>query len=159
MQLVLTRDRAMQASLFAVCVGAGEFAVMNYRVTGEFRAPFRVFPFLEETSPFKVELVVKIRADMPESNYGSNVVVRFPVPRNAATGAYAQPCPPPPHHWCQHSLSAVPSAVNPELGPAASAVSLTSSKVAAAAAPCACNVCTAALLTHSSACGYVIVYM
>lgn len=55
-------------SLFSACSGhsaivfifVGEFAVMNYRVTGEFRAPFRVFPFLEETSPFKVELVVKV---------------------------------------------------------------------------------------------------
>jgi hypothetical protein len=34
---------------------------MNYRVTGEFRAPFRLFPFVEETSPYKVELVLKVR--------------------------------------------------------------------------------------------------
>jgi AP-4 complex subunit mu-1 len=33
---------------------------MNYRVTGEFRAPFRVFPFLEESTPYKVELVLKV---------------------------------------------------------------------------------------------------
>ena len=38
----------------------GEFVVMNYRVTGEFRAPFRLFPFVEETSPYKVELVLKV---------------------------------------------------------------------------------------------------
>ena len=58
---------------------------MNYRVTNEFRAPFRVFPFLEEQSPFKVELVLKVRADIPESNYGCNVVITFPTPRTAAT--------------------------------------------------------------------------
>ena len=103
----------------------GEFVVMNYRVTSEFRPPFRIFPALEEASPYKIELVLKvgrsihmvrcrsyeylarlspsspsvnntftaaclpyffqIRADIPESNYGSNVIVRFPVPKNSAT--------------------------------------------------------------------------
>lgn len=58
---------------------------MNYRVTGDFRAPFRIFPIVEETSPHKVELLLKIRADIPENNYGANVTIRFPVPRNAAT--------------------------------------------------------------------------
>lgn len=32
----------------------GEFVVMNYRVTSEFRPPFRVFPLVEELSPYKV---------------------------------------------------------------------------------------------------------
>ena len=58
---------------------------MNYRITGDFRAPFRVFPVIEETSPHKVELLLKVRADIPENNYGANVTIRFPVPRNAAT--------------------------------------------------------------------------
>ncbi|RYG53734.1 hypothetical protein EON66_08110 [archaeon] len=40
----------------------GEFVVMNYRVTSEFRTPFRIFPTLEETSPYKVELVLRVRA-------------------------------------------------------------------------------------------------
>lgn len=60
----------------------GEFTVINYRVTGEFRAPFRIFPFVEELSPTKIEMVLKIRADMPDSNYGANVIIRFPVPLN-----------------------------------------------------------------------------
>ena len=34
---------------------------MNYRVTSEFRPPFRIFPVLEETSPYKIELVLKVR--------------------------------------------------------------------------------------------------
>ena len=95
---------------------------MNYRITGDFRAPFRIFPIVEETSSHKVELLLKvrasdsprddvwrgslcgcpsahpcclgptravadsqIRADIPENNYGANVTIRFPVPRNAAT--------------------------------------------------------------------------
>ena len=28
----------------------GEFVVMNYRMSSEFRSPFRIFPFLEEVS-------------------------------------------------------------------------------------------------------------
>ncbi|CAK4074110.1 unnamed protein product [Aphanomyces euteiches] len=60
----------------------GEFTVINYRITGEFRAPFRIFPFVEETSPTKIEMVLKIRADMPDNNYGANVIIRFPVPHN-----------------------------------------------------------------------------
>jgi len=63
----------------------GEFAVLNYRVTNEFRQPFRIFPFFELVSPYKVELIIKIRADIPEQNYGGNVCVELPVPTNCQT--------------------------------------------------------------------------
>jgi len=63
----------------------GEFVVMNYRITSEFRAPFRIFPFFELVSPYKVELIVKVRADIPETNYGGNVVVSFPVPKSTSS--------------------------------------------------------------------------
>ena len=63
----------------------GEFVAMNYRVTSEFRAPFRIFPVLEESSQFKVELVLRVRADIPEKTHGSNVVIRFPVPKTASS--------------------------------------------------------------------------
>ncbi len=40
----------------------GEFVLMNYRITGDtFRAPFRIFPFFELISPYKVELIIKVR--------------------------------------------------------------------------------------------------
>lgn len=65
----------------------GEFVVMNYRVTSEFRPPFRVFPLVEELSPYKLEVIVKIRADIPDSNYGSNVAVRFAVPRTSSSAS------------------------------------------------------------------------
>jgi len=38
----------------------GEFVVMNYRITSDFRTPFRIFPFFELISPHKVELVLKV---------------------------------------------------------------------------------------------------
>jgi len=62
----------------------GEFVVMNYRMTGEFRAPFRIFPFIELVSPYKVELIVKIRADIPEQNHGGNVIIFIPVPKSTS---------------------------------------------------------------------------
>lgn len=62
----------------------GEFVVMNYRISSDFRTPFRIFPFFELVSPYKVELIVKIRADIPEQNYGANVSVEFPVPKNTS---------------------------------------------------------------------------
>ncbi len=34
----------------------GEFILLNYRITGEFRAPFRIFPTVEEMSPYKVRV-------------------------------------------------------------------------------------------------------
>ena len=63
----------------------GEFNVMTYRVAGEFRAPFRVQPHLEEISPTRVDFVLKVRADIPASSAGSHIVIRFPVPSTAAT--------------------------------------------------------------------------
>jgi len=63
----------------------GEFSVLNYRVTNEFRQPFRIFPFFELVSPYKVELIIKIRADIPEQNYGGNVCVELPVPADCQT--------------------------------------------------------------------------
>jgi len=62
----------------------GEFVVMNYRITSDFRTPFRIFPFFELSSPYKMELIVKIRADIPEHNYGGNVIVQFPVPKTTS---------------------------------------------------------------------------
>ncbi|GAB5030969.1 coatomer protein gamma sub-unit [Nannochloropsis oceanica] len=63
----------------------GEFILLNYRITGEFRAPFRIFPTVEEISPYRLEMSLMIRADIPESNYGANVQVRIPMPRSAVS--------------------------------------------------------------------------
>lgn len=78
-------DEFESAKTLSLIPPDGEFVVMNYRITGDFRAPFRIFPFVEESSPHKVELLLKVRADIPDTNYGANVTIKFPVPRNAAT--------------------------------------------------------------------------
>eukprot|EP00927_Polykrikos_kofoidii_P030381 TRINITY_DN2613_c0_g2_i1.p1 TRINITY_DN2613_c0_g2~~TRINITY_DN2613_c0_g2_i1.p1 ORF type:complete len:477 (+),score=75.60 TRINITY_DN2613_c0_g2_i1:100-1431(+) len=63
----------------------GEFAVMNYRVAGDFRVPFRIFPVMETPSPHRVEITIKVRADMQEQNFGANVQVSCVLPKTTAT--------------------------------------------------------------------------
>jgi AP-4 complex subunit mu-1 len=63
----------------------GEFAVLNYRVTGDIRCPFKIFPSIEETGQYKVEVLCMIRAEIPEGIHSSNIIVNIPVPR-ATTG-------------------------------------------------------------------------
>lgn len=58
----------------------GEFVLMNYRVTGDYVAPFRIYPFIEDNGTSQLEFVVRVRADLPTNNFGSNVQVVFPVP-------------------------------------------------------------------------------
>jgi len=65
----------------------GEFVVMNYRITSDFRTPFRISPFFELSSPYKCELIVKIKADIPDHNYGGNVVVEIPVPKDTSSAS------------------------------------------------------------------------
>jgi len=62
----------------------GEFTVMNYRVTSDFQAPFRIFPFIDEISNYKVELVLKVRACFPKETYASHAILKFPVPKLTA---------------------------------------------------------------------------
>ena len=96
----------------------GEFTLMNYRVTSEFRAPFRIFPFFELVNSYsqctaadphpthrrrasppsqpltvsspllsrcaEVELIIKVRADIPENAKGTSVVVSVPVPKGCS---------------------------------------------------------------------------
>ena len=38
----------------------GEFVVMNYRITTDFSAPFKVFTFFETVNQYKTELVLKV---------------------------------------------------------------------------------------------------
>lgn len=59
----------------------GEFSLLNYRITADFRVPFRLIPSLEEPGPYKVDATIIIRAEIPEASYGSNVIIKVPVPR------------------------------------------------------------------------------
>lgn len=60
----------------------GEFVILNYRITADFRCPFRITPIIEEPpGGYKLDIIVAIRADIPEANHGTNVVIRVPLPR------------------------------------------------------------------------------
>uniref|UniRef100_A0A7R9WWM0 MHD domain-containing protein n=1 Tax=Craspedostauros australis TaxID=1486917 RepID=A0A7R9WWM0_9STRA len=59
----------------------GEFVVLNYRVTGDFATPFRIFPSIEEVEPKKLEITILIRADMPSNHFGANVSIEMPLPK------------------------------------------------------------------------------
>ena len=67
----------------------GEFAVLNYRVTGDFRAPFRVNTTLEEIEGnlCRLDILCVIRADLPFTNHATNVTIRIPVPRSTIVGS------------------------------------------------------------------------
>jgi AP-4 complex subunit mu-1 len=62
----------------------GEFVVLNYRVTGDFTTPFRIFPSIEEVEPKKLEITILIRAEMPSNHFGANVSVELPLPKCTA---------------------------------------------------------------------------
>lgn len=65
----------------------GEFVVLNYRMTSEFRPPFRIFPTIEETSPTVIELSCHVRAEIPENHFGANVSIEIPLPRSTAAAS------------------------------------------------------------------------
>ncbi|QDZ19033.1 mu subunit of clathrin adaptor [Chloropicon primus] len=60
----------------------GEFALMNYRTTREIRPPFRVTTSLNDSGPFKVELVMKIRAEFAQRIVAPALSISMPVPKS-----------------------------------------------------------------------------
>eukprot|EP00573_Skeletonema_grethae_P007755 CAMPEP_0201694970 /NCGR_PEP_ID=MMETSP0578-20130828/7069_1 /ASSEMBLY_ACC=CAM_ASM_000663 /TAXON_ID=267565 /ORGANISM="Skeletonema grethea, Strain CCMP 1804" /LENGTH=480 /DNA_ID=CAMNT_0048180735 /DNA_START=47 /DNA_END=1486 /DNA_ORIENTATION=- len=60
----------------------GEFIVLSYRMTGEFKTPFRIFPSIEEVEANKLEIAVHIRAEIPDNHFGANVAIEVPLPHS-----------------------------------------------------------------------------
>ncbi|KNA03787.1 hypothetical protein SOVF_205760 [Spinacia oleracea] len=58
----------------------GEFSVMNYRMTQEFKPPFRVTALIEEAGALKAEVIIKIRAEFPSSATANTILVQMPLP-------------------------------------------------------------------------------
>ena len=61
----------------------GEFVLMNYRIREVSKLPFRIYPSVETVASDRVDVQIAIRADLPEQNYGSNLLVSLPLPENA----------------------------------------------------------------------------
>jgi AP-4 complex subunit mu-1 len=58
---------------------------MNYRVASEFQAPFRVFPYIEEVSNYKLELLLKVKALFLKTTVASYVIIKFAVPKTTSS--------------------------------------------------------------------------
>lgn len=56
---------------------------MNYRINGEFPAPFRIYPFIEESTPYKLTVTLKVRSSFPPNHFGTGIVVKFNVPKSS----------------------------------------------------------------------------
>ncbi|XP_031394499.1 AP-4 complex subunit mu [Punica granatum] len=59
----------------------GEFPVMNYRMTQEFKPPFRVNALIEEAGNLRAEVTIKIRAEFPSNITANTIVVQMPLPK------------------------------------------------------------------------------
>ncbi|KAF5740792.1 AP-4 complex subunit mu isoform X1 [Tripterygium wilfordii] len=58
----------------------GEFPVMNYRMTQEFKPPFRINALVEEAGSLKAEVILKVHADFSSSVTANTILVQMPLP-------------------------------------------------------------------------------
>ena len=63
----------------------GIFDVMTYRISENINLPFKIVPVVQEyPEQNKIELSIRLKAIFEESNFGTNVVCKIPVPANTA---------------------------------------------------------------------------
>ena len=63
----------------------GVFDVMTYRISENINLPFKIDPVIQEyPDQNKIEIRVKIKSIFEESNFGTSVVCKIPVPTNTA---------------------------------------------------------------------------
>ncbi|KJE96759.1 clathrin adaptor complexe medium subunit [Capsaspora owczarzaki ATCC 30864] len=60
----------------------GEVVLMNYRLTRELPLPFRITPFVEQVSGTRIDLVLKLRCEVPRNIAANQMVVRIPLPKS-----------------------------------------------------------------------------
>ncbi|KAL9255227.1 AP-4 complex subunit mu-like protein [Drosera capensis] len=58
----------------------GEFPVMNYRMTQEFKPPFRVNALIEEAGSLRAEVIIKVRAEFSPNTTANTISVQMPLP-------------------------------------------------------------------------------
>ncbi|RIA04293.1 hypothetical protein BRARA_K01495 [Brassica rapa] len=66
----------------------GEFPVMNYRMTQEFRPPFHVNTLIEEAGRIKAEVTIKIRAEFPSDIIANTIAVQMPLPNYTSRASF-----------------------------------------------------------------------
>jgi len=62
----------------------GEFELMKYRITQNVNLPFKVVPVVTEHGTSRVEYDIKIKGNFSSKLFASNVILKIPVPKNAA---------------------------------------------------------------------------
>mmetsp|Transcript_36411 Transcript_36411/g.91475 ORF Transcript_36411/g.91475 Transcript_36411/m.91475 type:complete len:449 (+) Transcript_36411:652-1998(+) len=62
----------------------GEFSIMNFRSTGDFRPPFRLITTVDEMNPYKVEVLIRLKAEFPADKKASTLQVKIPMPQYAS---------------------------------------------------------------------------
>lgn len=65
----------------------GEFVLMHYRIASVQTLPFRIYPSVTFQGMDRVDVQISVRADIPDQNYGSNIVVSIPVPEGTVRSA------------------------------------------------------------------------
>lgn len=63
----------------------GEYTIMSYKCTGTFTLPFRVFITVEKESDYKIDVIVRIKCELPKLSYATNVLVRIPLPSSTSS--------------------------------------------------------------------------
>ena len=58
----------------------GESCIMRYRLKDGFVVPFKIFPFLNLESPYKLEILLKIRSEYPKDISAKSITIRFKLP-------------------------------------------------------------------------------
>ncbi|KAE8056956.1 hypothetical protein FH972_013686 [Carpinus fangiana] len=66
----------------------GEFTVMNYRLTQEFKPPFRINPLIEEAGALKAEVIIKVRAEFSSSITANTIMVMMPLPKYTTRASF-----------------------------------------------------------------------
>ncbi|CAG7898714.1 unnamed protein product [Brassica rapa] len=66
----------------------GEFPVMNYRMTQEFKPPFHVNTLIEEAGRLKAEVIIKIRAEFPSDVVANTITIQMPLPNYTSRASF-----------------------------------------------------------------------
>lgn len=89
-ECVDTRDFDALKTL-AITPPDGEFLVMNYRIHADYQTPYRVYPFIDEISSYKLQFTLKIKATMPSDKVATQLTAKFALPKETATCSFEIP--------------------------------------------------------------------
>ena len=78
-------DRLAEERVLVATPPRGESVLMNHRASAIEALPFRVYPFVDETSTTKTVATVKVHADIPPERHAVKVAVLVHVPRSCAS--------------------------------------------------------------------------